>query len=317
MTDLQNKLVVVFGGGGFVGRHIAQRLLGMGARVRIAQRNPAAAASVRALGNLGQTQFVAVDVRDDAGVRRAVTGADVVINLVAVLKGDMDGLHIAGARHVAEAAAAVGAGALVHISAIGADAGSASDYGRTKGLGEDAVRAAFPAATILRPSVIFGREDQFTNRFAGLIRMLPVVPVIAPDTLFQPVFVGDVATAAAMAAGDAARFGGQTFELGGPEALSMLALQEWIAERTGRTPAFVPVPALAAEMLAKGTGWAPGAPITYDQWLMLQSDNVVALGNAGFAAFGISPTPLDAVADAWLTPYRRHGRFAGKAKAAA
>jgi NADH dehydrogenase len=193
------------------------------------------------------------------------------------------------------------------MSAIGADANGQAIYARSKGAGEAAVRAAFPNATILRPSTIFGREDQFINRFAGLIRMLPVVPVIGGETKFQPVFVGDVAKAVAAAL---QRPGGETLELGGPEVLSMMQLNQWIAKATGREKLFLPVPDFAAKALAVGTGWLPGAPITADQFKMLANDNIVG-GTNGLEVLGILPTPIDAVAHDWLTLYRKHGRFGG------
>jgi NADH dehydrogenase len=213
-----------------------------------------------------------------------------------------------GAGHVAAAAKAAGAGALVHVSAIGADPESPSAYGRSKGDGEAAVRAAFADAAILRPSILFGREDHFINRFAAMMRMAPVVPVIAPKAKFQPVYVGDVADAVVAALGrDAA---GKTFELGGPQVLTMADLLRWVADATGRSPLFVDVPDFVASTLASGFGWAPGAPITKDQWLMLQHDNVVANGAAGLAELGVTPTSLGSVADGWLVQYRRNGRFA-------
>ncbi|PKP87606.1 MAG: complex I NDUFA9 subunit family protein [Alphaproteobacteria bacterium HGW-Alphaproteobacteria-17] len=304
---MDGQLITVLGGGGFVGRYAVQRLLARGARVRIAQRNPRAATFLKPLGGLGQTQFVAADVRDAASVARAVAGSDAVINLVGAF-GDMQAVQADGAGHVAAAAAAAGVGTLVHVSAIGADQGSLSAYGRSKGDGEAAVRAAFPGAAILRPSIVFGREDQFINRFAAMMRMSPVIPVIAPATKFQPVYVGDVADAVVAALAPAAA--GQLYELGGPEVLTMAALLRWIANATGRSPLFVDVPDFVASGLASGLGWAPGAPITKDQWLMLQQDNVAAVDTAGLAQLGIVPTSLAAVADGWLVQYRRFGRFA-------
>jgi NADH dehydrogenase len=307
MQKLDGQLITVLGGGGFLGRYVVQRLLARGARVRVAQREPRAATFLKPLGGLGQTQFVAVDVRDAVSVARAVQGSDAVINLVGAF-GDMQAVQADGAGHVAAAAKAVGAGSLVHVSAIGADASSASAYGRSKGDGEAAVRAAFTDAAILRPSTLFGREDQFINRFAGMMRMAPVVPVIAPNTKFQPVYVGDVADAVIAALGrDAA---GKTFELGGPQVLTMAELLRWIADETGRSPLFVDVPDFVASALASGFGWAPGAPITKDQRLMLQHDNVVGNGAAGLAELGVTPTSLGSVADGWLVQYRRNGRFA-------
>lgn len=303
---MQGKLVTVFGGGGFLGRYVAQALLAQGARVRVAQRNISTANTVKTLGNLGQVQLIAADVCKPASVARAVAGVDYVINLVGSF-ANMDAVQNVGAGNIAKAATAAGVKALVHVSAIGADANSAADYGQSKAAGEAAVRAAFPSATILRPSIIFGREDQFVNRFAGLIRMLPVVPVIGAKTKFQPVFVGDVAKAVAAALGSA---GGETLELGGPDILSMMKLNQWIAKSIGHDPAFIEVPDFAAGLLAKTTGWLPGAPITVDQFKMLGNDNVVT-GTDGLAGLGIVPTPLDAVAHDWLNIYRKHGRFAG------
>ncbi len=307
MQKFDGQLITVLGGGGFLGRYVVQRLLARGARVRIAQREPRAATFLKPLGGLGQTQFVAVDVRDPASVARAVQGSDAVINLVGAFD-NMQAVQADGAGHVAAAAKAAGVATLVHVSAIGADRESASAYGRSKGDGEAAVRGAFADAAILRPSIIFGREDQFINRFAAMIRMAPVVPVIAPNAKFQPVYVGDVADAVVAALGrDAA---GKIFEVGGPQVLTMGELLRWIANATGRSPLFVDVPGFVASTLASGFGWAPGAPITKDQWLMLQHDNVVAGGSPGLADLGITPTSLASVADGWLVQYRRHGRFA-------
>lgn len=304
------KLVTVFGGAGFLGRYVVQELLAQGARVRVAVPNPATAGRVKPLGDLGQVQIVGADIRKPETVAAALAGSDAVINLVGVLKGDFAGLHVKGAANIARAAAQAGASALVQVSAIGADCASPSAYGRSKGEGEQAVRAAFAHATIIRPSILFGREDQFTNRFAALMGMGPVVPVIAGETRFQPAYVVDVARAIAMAALDPARFGGKTFELGGPQQLSMSEINTWIAQATGRNPTFLPVPAF----VACGLSMLPGGPITRDQLKMLQKDNVVAAGAEGFAAFGISPAPMAAVAESWMVPHRKHGRFTAKGK---
>ena len=301
---MQGKLITIFGGGGFLGRYGAQTLLGQGARVRVACRNANSAIHIKPLGNLGQVQLMEADVRKPASVARAVMDADAVVNLVGSF-ADMNAVQNIGAGIVARAAAEAGVKALVHISAIGADAHSNAEYGQSKAGGEEAVHAAFPSAVILRPSIVFGREDQFINRFAGLIRMLPVVPVIGAATRFQPVFVGDVAKAVAAAL---AHQDGRVLELGGPEIFSMMELNRWIAKAIGRAPVFVEVPDIAAKMLAKGTGWMPGAPITEDQYKMLGSDNVVT-GTDGLAAYGIVPTPIDVIAADWLDIYRKHGRF--------
>ena len=299
-------LVTVFGGSGFVGRYVVAELLKTGARVRLAERDPKNAWFLKPLGDLGQTQFAAADVTRPDTVRRAVAGADAVVNLVGVLKGDFERIQVDGARHVAEAAAEAGAGALAQISAIGADPDSDSRYGRSKGAGERAMREAFPAATILRPSIVFGREDDFINRFAAMIRLLPVVPVVAPEAAFQPVFAGDVGRATALSLVQPSEHGGRTYELGGPQVLTMRQLFEWIARITGRERLFLDVPDPAARLMAA----LPGTPITTDQWRMLQRPNVMAAGAEGLGAFGIAPTALDTVADGWLTRYRRHGRFA-------
>ena len=309
---MRDALVTVFGGGGFVGRYVVEALLRGGARVRVAERNPKDARYLKAQANLGQITFVAADITRPETLSAAVAGADAVVNLVGSF-ADMQRIHVDGARNVAEAAARAGAKALVHMSAIGADPESPSAYGRTKGEGEAAVRKAFPKATILRPSIVFGREDAFINRFAALIRMLPICPIIGGQTKFQPVFAGDVGHAVSVAALDPAGHGGAVYELGGPEVLSMLQINAWIAERTGRAPFFIEVPDAVAGAMATLKGWLPGAPITRDQWLMLQSDNVVAPKAKGLKALSVTPTPLDAVAHGWLVQYRRHGRFGAAA----
>ena len=309
---MRDRLVTLFGGGGFIGRYAAQALLKAGARVRFAERDPRKALFLKPLGGLGQTQFVAADLGRPDTVARAVAGADAVVNLVGTFGAAMAAVHIDGARTVAAAAMSAGVEALIHLSAIGADPAGASRYAQTKGAGEDAVRVAFPGATILRPSVVFGPEDQFLNRFAQLIARAPVVPVLRARTRFQPVFVTDVAAAIALAATEPARFGSRTYELGGPETPAMAALLRWIATEIGRPAArFVELPDVAGALIARA-GFLPGAPITRDQWLMLQHDNVVAPGTEGLDAFGIVPTPMAAVAPAWLVRYRRQGRFAGR-----
>jgi uncharacterized protein YbjT (DUF2867 family) len=311
-TPMTNQLITVFGGSGFLGRYVVQALLKSGARVRIAARDPRGALYLKTQGGLGQTQFVAADIRKADTVARALAGSHGVVNLVGSF-AQMDAIQHVGAKNIAEAAAAAGVSSLVHISAIGADAKSPAAYGQSKAAGEAAVRAAFPTATILRPSIVFGREDQFVNRFAGLIRMLPIVPIIKGDAKFQPVYVGDVAKAVAAALVDPQAHGGKTYELGGPEVISMGSLNRWIAKATGRKRAFLDLPDFVARTMAAATGWLPGAPMTKDQWLMLQSDNVVAADAKGLGAFGIVPTPLESVAEGWLVQYQRHGRFAGKA----
>ena len=309
MTD---ALVTVFGGGGFVGRYVVEALLRRGARVRIAERSPKNAYYLKAQANLGQITYVPADITQPETLTAAIAGADAVINLVGSFV-DMQRLHVEGARNIAEASARAGVKSLVHMSAIGADAQSKSAYGRTKGEGEAAVRQAFPKAVIVRPSIVFGREDAFINRFAALIRALPIIPVIGGKTRFQPVFAGDVGHAVAALVADPAAHGGKTYELGGPQILSMRQINEWIATQTGRSPIFIDVPDIAAAALATLTGWLPGAPITRDQWIMLQSDNIVSAKARGLAVLGVKATPLDAVARGWLLIYRRHGRFGAAA----
>jgi uncharacterized protein YbjT (DUF2867 family) len=307
-----DRLVTLFGGGGFVGRYAVQALLNAGARVRIVQRNPGTAAFLKPLAALGQFQLVAGDVRDAARVQAAVQGSHVVVNLVGVLKGRFHEVHVDGARNVGEAAAAAGAEALVQVSAIGADPEAQSAYLASKGEGEAAVRAAFVTATIMRPSLVFGREDNFVNRFAGLARISPVLPAVRPQMRMQPVYAADLGRAIAAAALDPGTHAGKAYELGGPQVMTMHELMAWICRTTGRNRAVVDVPDPVARLFARAFGWLPGAPITWDQWLMLQRDSVPAPDAPGLAAFGISQTPLIAVSEGWLTSYRRHGRFAAK-----
>jgi uncharacterized protein YbjT (DUF2867 family) len=314
-SAMNDKVVTVFGGDGFVGRYAVQALLNCGARVRVVSRNPKRGWFLKSQANLGQIAYVAADITRPATITRAVEGADAVVNLVGVFGSTMDAVHVGGAKAIAEAASKAKVGALVHMSAIGADREGKSNYGRTKGEGEAAVLKAFPNATILRPSLVFGQEDQLTNRFAGLIRLLPIVPVIGGQTRFQPIYVGDVAQVVTAAVADSAKHGGKIYELGGPQILSMRELNEWIARAIGREKFFIDVPDLAAEALATLAGWLPAAPITRDQWLMLQKDNVVGEGAKGLEAFDMTPVSLDAVAPRWLIQFKRHGRFAAEVRA--
>ena len=292
-------------------RNVAEAAAAAGARVRIAGREPRRAFFLRPLTGLGMIQFLRVDIRDPAETAAAVAGADAVINLVGILKGNFQGVHVEGAHNVAAAAAAAGARALVHVSAIGADPDSPSYYGRTKGEGELAVREAFGGATIVRPSIVFGPEDNFVNRFARLAQLLPVIPVIRGSWKLQPVYAADLGKAIAQAALDPASHAGRTYELVGPQIVSMREVNQWLCQATGRgSKPVVEIPDTIGRLMARMLGWAPGAPITWDQWLMLQKDNVASGALPGFEAFGISPAPLAAVAGSWLTLYRRHGRFA-------
>ena len=310
MIGRAEELVTVFGGGGFVGRYVCEFLLRAGARVRVASRNPRRDYFIQPLGQVGQFGFVKAEITDADSVRRAVKGATAVVNLCGVFGRAMQSVHVTGAGNVAEAARAAGASALVHISAIGADPQSPSAYGRTKGEGEAAVRKAFPQATIIRPSLVFGPEDSLTNRFAAMGR-LPVLPVIAAKRNFQPVFVRDLGQAIAQAAIEPQKHGGNTYEIGGPQVMSMMELHQAILELSGQTPGLVPLPDIAGDLLSR-FGWLPGAPLTRDQWLMLQRDNVPAKGAPGLEAFGIKPTPLAAVGYEWLGRFHKGGKFAGR-----
>ena len=306
-------LYTVFGGSGFLGRYVVQRLAAQGHRVRVAVREPYLAAFLKPLGHIGQIQLVQANVRDPQSVARAVAGSTGVINLVGILAEagaqKFDAVHVDGAANIARAAREAGVRSLVHISAIGADTQSKAGYARSKGLGESAVREAFPGATILRPSVLFGPEDGFLNRFAGLIKMLPVVPVVCGATKFQPVYVGDVAEAAVAAVCDPERYAGQTFELAGPRVMTMREIMTYVRDEILCKKDLVNVPDALARVQAKLLGILPNAPITTDQLLMLQKDNVPAAGSHGLEAFGITPVSIEAIAPSYLVRYRPKGRF--------
>ena len=297
MIGQEYRLVTVFGGGGFIGRYVCEELMEAQARVRVASRSPRRAHFIQPLGQVGQWGLVKADGSDAASVARAVDGADAVINLIGCFKA-MHAAHVSAPATIAKAARDAGAQALVHVSAIGADASGESDYARTKAQGEAAVRDAFPAATIIRPSIVFGPEDKFTNRLAGMAR-LPVMPVIAPACRFQPVYVEDLAKAVAAAALDPAAHAGKTYEVAGPQVFTMRELTGEILKAAGRDTALADVPGPVASIVSR-LGFLPGAPLTRDQWLMLQRDNVASPGSKGLAAFGIRPTPFGAVAPDWL-----------------
>ena len=309
----KTKIVTVFGGGGFVGRYACEKLLKHDVRLRVAERHPKSAHRLQPLGGVGQVALMPADLTRPDTVKRAVEGADAVINLVGVFNGDLNAIHVEGARTAAMAAREAGASAFVQVSAIGADPQSESRYGRTKGEGEDAVRKAFKGATILRPSVVFGQEDDFTNRFAQLAG-LPFLPVMKPETKFQPVFAGDLGKAIAAAALDPGSHGGKTYEIGGPEVMTMRELNARIAAMAGRDPEMFDLPDFVGDMMSR-LGFLPGAPITRDQWIMLQSDNVVGKGKPGLAKLGVDATALGQVAPEWLGRYRKGGRFAAGASA--
>ncbi len=309
--SLAGRLVVVVGGSGFVGRYLVQELARTEARIRVVVRSPERAGFLKPLGRVGQIEIVAGDVTDAARINAAFRHADAGVNLVGILDERAGQKFLAvqadGTATVARAAAAAGVSAFVQVSAIGADAASGAEYARTKAAGEAAVTAALPRATILRPSLVFGPEDQFINRFAALAKSAPVMPVVAGGTRFQPVYVVDLARAIVMALTDPAVFGGQTFELGGPRTYHFRDIIAWIMREIRVDKPLIEVPPFAARAMGRAGDLLPFVPMTSGQYVMLQSDNVAA--PPGFAAFGIDPVPLEAVAPAYLERYRTAGRF--------
>ena len=313
------KLVTIFGGSGFVGRYIARRLAREGWRVRVACRDPNQAGFVRTYGVVGQVEPVFCNVRDDDSVRHVLHDVEAVVNCVGSFDArganTMEAVNDTAAGRVARLAAEMGATRMVHISAIGADPEADSVYGRTKAEGEEAVLSHMPDAVILRPSVIFGPEDEFFNRFAGMTRFGPALPVVGGETLFQPVFVDDVAAAAAMAVTGRAAPG--IYELGGPEVESFRALMERLLDVIERRRLILNLPFGLAGFMAKVfsaghllTGGLAPQPITPDQVISLQSDNVVSDGAKGFADLGIEPTPMEAVLEDYLWRFRPSGQYA-------
>ena len=308
-SPLAEKLVTVFGGSGFLGKHIVQALLERGARVRIASRHPEKAFKLKPLANLGQLQFARCNILKGGSVEACLNGSDAVINLVGSFEGDQIELMGKAAGRIAELAAAQGIDRFVHISAIGAetdqDNDEATDYSLGKGLGEKLVLEAIPNATILRPSIIFGEDDSFINMFAGLVQMMPALPVFGPDAELQLVHVDDVAEAAVVALADPGAHGGVTYELGGPEVLTMMEIHQRIAEAQRRSPALFAMPDFVSATFAA----LPLTPMSSDQWTMLKAGNVVAKGAKGFKQLGIEPSPLSLFLDRWMVRYREKGRF--------
>lgn len=312
-----SSLVTIYGGSGFLGRHVTQALARTGCRIRVAVRRPDLAGHLQPLGGVGQIHAVQANLRYPGSVLQAAQGADAVINLVGILfetgKQDFDAVHAEGARNVAKAAKAAGAKTLVHISAIGADANAPARYARSKAAGESHVRRAFRDAVILRPSVVFGPEDEFFNRFAALARLTPVLPLIGGRTRFQPVFAGDVAKAVVAALdGRAAR--ANIYELGGPEILTFRQIFKRVLQYTGRRALLFPVPFWAARFEAWFLQKFPNPLLTVDQVRLLERDNVVSVAaNASkrnLKGLGIEPVPIDAVVPEYLVRFRAHGEFA-------
>jgi NADH dehydrogenase len=308
---MKNELVTIFGGSGFLGRHTVRALARAGYRIKVATRHPNRAFFLRPLGTVGQIDFVKCDVADAESVARALLGADAAVNLTGILfqSGQtFEEVQAEGAAHIAQAAAAAGVRALVHVSAIGADAESESAYAVTKAEGEAAVREAFPKAVILRPSIIFGPEDGFFNKFAELARFLPALPLIGGGrTRFQPVFVGDVAQA--ILAG-LSRQDGRTYELGGPATYSFKELMQLILRETGRRRVLMPVPFSIAFLKAAFLQILPKPLLTVDQVKLLKTDNVVSPTASGLADLGITPTSAEAVIPSYLWRYRAKGEYA-------
>lgn len=307
LPPLTNQLVVLIGGDGYFGTYVAQELLARGARLQVVSRRPDKAYKLKPLANLGQIQFVRADVTRSELHAGLVSGAQAVVNLAGAFAGDLDALHVKAAAGLAAAAQAAGAAAFVQVSANGADANSRVDYARTKAEGEAAVLAAFPRATVLRPSVIFGPDDNFINMFAGLVARLPVLPVFAPEAKLQPVFVDDAAEAVANALADPARFGGKTFELVGPEVLTMLDLNQRVVKAQVRNTLLAPLPDAVAGLIAA----LPLTPISRDQLDLLKAGNV-GTGLPGLADLGIDARPLGLFLDRWMVRFRSHGRFGDK-----
>jgi NADH dehydrogenase len=312
--NLDGKLVVLVGGSGFVGRHLAQVLLARGARLRVASRFPEHSMAVKPLSNLGQVQLARCDVTVPDSLGRIMAGADAVVSLVGTFTGDLDATMGRGAGAVAAAAHAASAAALVHVSAIGAGPEGETAYARAKAAGEQAVREAFPTAMILRPSALFGPDDNFLNLLGGFTS-LPVLPVIAPQARLQPLFVDDCAEAIARGLETSAASGGKTFELGGPEAVKMIELNRRLAASCGRTPLLVEIPDAVSGAIASLTGWLPGAPLTRQQWLLLKAGNVVSGTLPGCQELGLTPRPMGLFLDRWMTRFRKHGRFGDRAAA--
>lgn len=310
ISTLNGKLVVLMGGSGFIGNYVAQALLERGARVRIASRNPQRAFRLKPLANLGQIQFARCNASDRKSVEQCIAGADAVVNLIGTFDGDLARIMGEAPGWMAETANAEGATAFVHVSAITPepDPDNPIAYAAAKRLGEARVQAAFPKATILRPSILFGEDDNFLNMFAGLISGLPFLPVFGPEAQIQPVYVDDVAEAVARALEDPAAHGGKTYELAGPEVLTMMDLNQRIAAAQNRKRTFLPVPDAGSAVFAA----LPGTPMSSDQWHLLKRGNIASGDLPGLEKLGIAPKPLGLFLDKWMVRYRKHGRFADR-----
>jgi len=308
---MQDGLVTVFGGSGFVGRYLVKHLVAAGWRVRVAVRRPDEALFLKPLGNVGQISICQANLRVPPSVAAAVAGADAVVNLVGILyesgAQSFAAVQARGAETVARAAREAGVRRLIQFSAIGADPDSEALYARTKAAGEAAALREFPGATVVRPSIVFGPEDGFFNRFAALARILPALPLIGGgETRFQPVYVGDVAEAVVRLLADAAS-AGKTYELGGPKVYSFRELMEIVLRETGRRCLLLPVPIAIASFQAAFLELLPYPLLTRDQVKLLKRDNVVSAGAPGLGELGIAATPVAAVVPTYLYRYRRGG----------
>lgn len=304
------RVATVFGGSGFIGKYVVQRLMARGYVVRIANRDRGTTKQPMADNQEAQIVPIYASLLNDRSVTRAVHGADVVVNLIGILSerrpGDFTRVHAEGAGRIARAAGAAGVRRMVHMSALGADPASPSLYARSKAAGEQSVRAAFPGAVVLRPSVVFGAEDKFFNRFGAMAKALPIMPVISGGTRFQPVYVGNVADA--MIAGvERDDIAGRIFELGGPDIRTFRELLSWLLTETRRRRPMVEMPPQLARLQAWIGEMVPGKPFTRDQLLLLARDNVVSPGSLGLAELGIVPTPIELVVPDYLRRYRPIG----------
>ena len=310
---MEFRRITIFGGSGFLGRYVVERLADRDVVVQVAVRDPEAAKHLKILGQVSQVTPVACDIKDEAAVRRMVAGSDAAINLVGILaqrkKQTFKALHVEAASSVARAAAAVGCKALVHVSAIGAAETALSEYSRSKAAGEAAVRDGFPAAVIIRPSVIFGQEDGFFNLFASMARMLPALPLFGGGkTRFQPVYVADVADAIVAALYDDG-VGGQTYELGGPEVATYVELMKLLLHEVRRKRLLVPVPFFIGDIQATFAELLPNPPVTRDSMKSLREDNVVSDEARTLADLGVQATAMQAILPTYLHRYRRGGRI--------
>jgi NADH dehydrogenase len=304
-------VITVFGGSGFIGRYLVKRLAAKGARVRVAVRDPSAAGFLRPMGDVGQVAPIQANVGNEASVAAAVAGAGAVVNLVGILfergRRSFTAVHVEGAGRVARAATAAGVARLVQVSAIGAGGDSPSAYARSKAAGEAAVREAFPGATIVRPSVVFGPEDDFFNRFAALARLMPALPLFdGGATRFQPVYVGDVAEAVSRLL-DSPESTSRTYELGGPRVYTYREIMELVIAETRRERRLVSIPLALARPLAALMGLLPEPPLTRDQLLQLGRDNVVSDGALGLSDLGVAARAIEPVVATYLRRYRRAG----------